>query len=108
MVTWSTWMPRSASSSATSRSDSPNRRYQRTASTITSGGNRNPANADRGGDGTLTRRRAGTGQQSASSHQDAPDATEPLLATLARLLPRERWPLFLVTPSTLLRWHREL
>jgi hypothetical protein len=31
-----------------------------------------------------------------------------LLATLARLLPRERWPVFLVTPSTLLRWHREL
>jgi hypothetical protein len=31
-----------------------------------------------------------------------------LLATLARLLPRERWPLFLVTPATLLRWHREL
>jgi hypothetical protein len=25
----------------------PNRRYQRTATTITSGGNRNPANADR-------------------------------------------------------------
>jgi hypothetical protein len=31
-----------------------------------------------------------------------------LLATLAKLLPRERWPVFLVTPSTLLRWHREL
>jgi len=31
-----------------------------------------------------------------------------LLATLARLLPRERWPVFLVTPGTLLRWHREL
>ena len=31
-----------------------------------------------------------------------------LLAELARLLPRERWPVFLVTPSTLLRWHREL
>src|SRR3954454_14973481 len=30
------------------------------------------------------------------------------LATLARLLPRERWTAFLVTPSTLLRWHREL
>jgi putative transposase len=31
-----------------------------------------------------------------------------LLATLAKLLPRERWPAFMVTPSTLLRWHREL
>ena len=31
-----------------------------------------------------------------------------LLAALARLLPRERWAVFLVKPSTLLRWHREL
>jgi transposase InsO family protein len=31
-----------------------------------------------------------------------------VLATLARLLPRERWVAFLVTPATLLRWHREL
>jgi transposase InsO family protein len=31
-----------------------------------------------------------------------------VLAMLARLLPRERWPAFLVTPGTLLRWHREL
>ncbi len=31
-----------------------------------------------------------------------------VLATLARLLPRERWDAFLVTPATLLRWHREL
>jgi putative transposase len=31
-----------------------------------------------------------------------------LLASLAKLLPRDRWPIFLVTPSTLLRWHREL
>src|ERR1700704_1715413 len=30
-----------------------------------------------------------------------------VLATLARLLPRERWSAFLVTPATLLRWHRE-
>jgi putative transposase len=31
-----------------------------------------------------------------------------ILAALAKLLPRDRWPIFLVTPSTLLRWHREL
>jgi hypothetical protein len=31
-----------------------------------------------------------------------------LLASLAKLLPRPRWAAFLVTPSTLLRWHREL
>jgi hypothetical protein len=31
-----------------------------------------------------------------------------VLATLARLLPRERWRVFLVTPATLLRWHRGL
>src|SRR5438046_9214749 len=31
-----------------------------------------------------------------------------LLAALAKLLPRERWSVFLVTPSPLRRWHREL
>jgi putative transposase len=31
-----------------------------------------------------------------------------VLAWLASLLPRERWSVFLVTPGTLLRWHREL
>jgi hypothetical protein len=31
-----------------------------------------------------------------------------VLATLATLLPRARWPVFLVTPATLVRWHREL
>ena len=31
-----------------------------------------------------------------------------VLASLARMLPRERWAVFLVTPATLLRWHREL
>ena len=31
-----------------------------------------------------------------------------VLATLAKLLARDRWPIFLVTPTTLLRWHREL
>jgi putative transposase len=31
-----------------------------------------------------------------------------LLAALSRLLPRARWNAFVVTPATLLRWHREL
>jgi hypothetical protein len=31
-----------------------------------------------------------------------------VLATLARLLSRERWGIFLVTPATRLRWHRDL
>ncbi len=31
-----------------------------------------------------------------------------LLATAARVVPRDRWASFLVTPQTLLRWHREL
>jgi putative transposase len=31
-----------------------------------------------------------------------------LLATLSRVLPRRSWQAFLVTPQTLLRWHREL
>jgi transposase InsO family protein len=35
-------------------------------------------------------------------------ADRAVLATLARLLSRERWGIFLVTPATLLRWHRDL
>jgi hypothetical protein len=31
-----------------------------------------------------------------------------LLAALRRLLPRARWPVFLVQPETLLRWHRRM
>jgi transposase len=31
-----------------------------------------------------------------------------LLAALSRLLPRQRWPIFVVTPQTVLRWHRDL
>ncbi len=31
-----------------------------------------------------------------------------LLAAASRALPRKRWSAFMVTPSTLLRWHREL
>jgi hypothetical protein len=36
------------------------------------------------------------------------DADRMLLAALSRVLPRELRPLFLVTPATLLRWHRRL
>ena len=31
-----------------------------------------------------------------------------LLAAVSTLLARERWSVFLVSPQTLLRWHREL
>jgi putative transposase len=31
-----------------------------------------------------------------------------LIAALAKLVPRERWAAFLVTPETILRWHRAL
>jgi hypothetical protein len=31
-----------------------------------------------------------------------------LLAVLSRALPRGRWSIFLVTPGTILRWHRRL
>jgi hypothetical protein len=31
-----------------------------------------------------------------------------LLAALSRLLPRPRWSIFVVTPETLLRWHRHM
>lgn len=31
-----------------------------------------------------------------------------LLAALSRILPRNRWNTFMVTPATLLRWHRDL
>src|SRR5438874_10729063 len=31
-----------------------------------------------------------------------------VLASLATLMSRERWALFLVTPATLVRWHRQL
>jgi len=35
-------------------------------------------------------------------------ANRAVVATLARPLNRERWAIFLVTPATLLRWHRDL
>ncbi len=31
-----------------------------------------------------------------------------LLAAASRVIPRQRWVVFLVTPATLLRWQREL
>jgi hypothetical protein len=37
-----------------------------------------------------------------------PPADRALLAALRRALPRQRWSRFLVTPDTILRWHRRL
>jgi transposase len=42
------------------------------------------------------------------SRPELAPADRAVLALLARLLPRARWSAFVVTPSTLLRWHREL
>jgi hypothetical protein len=39
---------------------------------------------------------------------DLEPADRAVLAGLSRLLPRVRWAAFLVTPATLLRWHRSL
>ena len=54
----------------------------------------------------LCHRVAVLGRQLAPARYSPTDRA--LLATLARLLPRERWAAFLVTPTTLMRWHREL
>jgi putative transposase len=35
-------------------------------------------------------------------------ADRAVLAVLSRALPRARWSIFLVTPGTILRWHRRL
>jgi putative transposase len=39
---------------------------------------------------------------------DVEPADRAVLALLSRLLPRVRWSAFVVTPATILRWHREL
>src|SRR5687768_1204769 len=39
---------------------------------------------------------------------DLEPADRVTLAALSRLLPRQRWAAFFVTPATLLRWHRQL
>ena len=39
---------------------------------------------------------------------DLEPADRAVLAGLSRLLPRARWAAFLVTPATVLRWHRQL
>jgi putative transposase len=42
------------------------------------------------------------------SRLDLEPADRATLAVLSRLLPRVRWSAFVVTPATILRWHREL
>jgi hypothetical protein len=42
------------------------------------------------------------------SRVDLEPADRAVLALLSRLLPRTRWSAFMVTPATILRWHRDL
>src|SRR5438128_667356 len=42
------------------------------------------------------------------SRPELGDADRVLLTVASRILPRARWSVFLVTPATLLRWHRRL
>jgi hypothetical protein len=42
------------------------------------------------------------------SRLDLEPADRAVLGLLSRLLPRARWSAFVVTPATILRWHREL
>jgi putative transposase len=42
------------------------------------------------------------------SRLDLEPADRATLALLSRLLPRVRWSAFVVTPATILRWHRDL
>jgi putative transposase len=42
------------------------------------------------------------------SRPDLSDGDRVLLAALSRLLPRQSWNVFFITPATLLRWHRDL
>src|SRR5215216_1677751 len=80
MVTWSTWIPRSVSSSSTSRYDSATRRYQRTANTMMSGGKQKPAKADEAIGAGLGRRVVM--RQSACRGSVTADATAPSESTL--------------------------
>jgi hypothetical protein len=66
-----------------------------------------PAAASGAADVGPTRPRQG--RQGCRAAGSAPPGRGPSSAgTLSRLLPCVRWPIFFVTPATLLRWHREL
>jgi hypothetical protein len=66
-----------------------------------------PAAASGAADVGPTRPRQG--RQGCRAAGDAPPGRGPSSGgPLSRLLPRVRWPIFFVTPATLLRWHREL
>jgi hypothetical protein len=82
--------PRSARSSSTSRQDSPQRRYQRTATVITSGGKRNPAKPDLGRDGGTRRRRISPPCPTCDpSTQQSPGSAD-LIRSSGRFVPRRR------------------
>jgi transposase len=48
------------------------------------------------------------GPQAPCRQATSSSSRPPVMAAISRVLPRARWSSFLVSPKTLLRWHREL
>jgi HTH-like domain len=72
-----------------------------------SGSRTGPATQQRTSRSRFSATRSGFGAARSGIHR-SDRSTGAFLAAAGRILPRDRWRSFLVTPQTVLRWHREL